>query len=97
MPTLDQDKTKQVLGLLETQVKNLESLVHAMNFQILGNADQLVFHLCNSDEFKFPVETQDHIKRAGEEFLKSPVRRQVGRIKNCLASAQEALRVIKSS
>lgn len=92
MPTNEPDNVKTAVSLLRTQADNLETLLGAMNFQVLGNADQLIFQLCTSGEF--PVETQDHIKRVVEEFLKGPVRRQVGRIKSMKAATQEAIRVL---
>jgi hypothetical protein len=92
MPTNEPDTVKTALGLLRTQSDNLDTLLGAMNFQLLGNADQLVFQLCTSGEFT--VETQDHIKRVVEEFLKGPVRRQVGRVKSMKAANQEVIRVL---
>ena len=76
-------KAEQSLSTVKSRIqdcaKTLESIVNALNFQLLGNIDTLsdAGNLCNGNG----EIDQEKVKLLSENLIKKPFRRQVGRLK----------------
>lgn len=75
-------KLREISDTIDSQVKTLDSIINALNFQLLGNVDAI-------SESSSLSEDRETLKTLCENMIKKPFRRQVGRLKGVRRILQE--------
>lgn len=63
------------------------SVVQFINYQVLGNVDQIAFQL--QKELKLTAESKSMLDQYLESMVKSPLRKQVNRLNNLIVIVQD--------